>query len=156
MVAALHHLHERLAELVDEHWNRGSRWRWPTGHGAWCAICRLCLKVASLAQMRSWRRQGVTFGTGPGIPVVVACPDPQVRLALAAHPLDRHLIVTPSLPALSAALSTPTPACATRTRAGPDGASRFAALRHSHPAGLEVGPGHSLREFGARLAPPTP
>ena len=43
--------------------------------------------------------------------MVVACPDPQVRSALAAHPLGRHLIVTASmLPALSAALSTPTPA----------------------------------------------
>jgi hypothetical protein len=47
----------------------------------------------------------------PGIPVVVACPDPRVRSALAADPLGRHLIVTASmLPALSAELSTPTPA----------------------------------------------
>src|SRR5674476_1166171 len=45
----------------------------------------------------------------PGIPVVVACPDPRVRAALAAHPLGRHLILTSSmLPALSAVLSTPT------------------------------------------------
>jgi hypothetical protein len=47
----------------------------------------------------------------PAIPVVVACPDPQVCSELAVHPLGRHLIVTASmLPALSAALSTPTPA----------------------------------------------
>src|ERR1035437_8128381 len=44
----------------------------------------------------------------PGVPVVVACPDPRVRAALAAHPLGRHLILTSSmLPALSAVLSTP-------------------------------------------------
>jgi hypothetical protein len=47
----------------------------------------------------------------PGVPVVVACPDPRVRAALAAHPLGRHLILTSSmLPALSAVLSTPTQA----------------------------------------------
>jgi hypothetical protein len=33
----------------------------------------------------------------PGIPVAVACPDPQVRAALAAHPLGGHLIVTESV-----------------------------------------------------------
>jgi hypothetical protein len=47
----------------------------------------------------------------PGIPVAVACPDPRVRAALAAHPLGRHLIVTASiLPALHASLATPVPA----------------------------------------------
>jgi hypothetical protein len=56
-------------------------------------------------------RAGKHVRDWPGIPVVVACPDPQVRSALAAHPLGRHLIVTESmLPALSAVLSTPTPA----------------------------------------------
>ena len=46
----------------------------------------------------------------PGIPVAVACPDPQVRAALAAHSLGRYLIVTESiLGALSAVLWTPTP-----------------------------------------------
>ena len=45
----------------------------------------------------------------PGIPVVVACPDPQVREALRAHPLGGHLIVTESIfAAVSAVLSTPT------------------------------------------------
>jgi hypothetical protein len=45
----------------------------------------------------------------PGIPVAVACPDPQVREALRAHPLGGHLIVTESLfTALSAVLATPT------------------------------------------------
>jgi hypothetical protein len=45
----------------------------------------------------------------PGIPVAVACPDPQVREALRAQPLGRHLIVTPSLfSAVSAVLATPT------------------------------------------------
>jgi len=33
----------------------------------------------------------------PGIPVVVACPDPQIREALRAHRLGRHLIVAESL-----------------------------------------------------------
>jgi hypothetical protein len=45
----------------------------------------------------------------PGIPLAVACPDPQVREALRAHPLGGHLIVTESLfAALSAVLATPT------------------------------------------------
>jgi hypothetical protein len=45
----------------------------------------------------------------PGIPIGVACPDPQVREALRAHPLGAHLIVTQSLfCALSAVLATPT------------------------------------------------
>jgi hypothetical protein len=45
----------------------------------------------------------------PGVPVAVACPDPRVRAALAAHPLGRHLIVTASMPsAVSAVLETPT------------------------------------------------
>jgi len=44
----------------------------------------------------------------PGIPVAVACPDPRVRAALAAHPLGRHLIVTPALAsAMSAVQATP-------------------------------------------------
>lgn len=47
----------------------------------------------------------------PGIPVAVACPDPQVGDSLAAHALGAHLIVTKSiLLALSAVLRTPTPA----------------------------------------------
>jgi hypothetical protein len=45
----------------------------------------------------------------PWIPVAVACPDPVVRAALAAHPLGRKLIVTSSMfSALSAVLATPT------------------------------------------------
>jgi len=44
----------------------------------------------------------------PGIPVAVACPHAQVRDALDAHPLGRHLIVTESMSsAVSAVLSTP-------------------------------------------------
>ena len=47
----------------------------------------------------------------PGIPVAVACPDPQVREVLAAHRLGGHLIVTASLlSAVSAALAAPAPA----------------------------------------------
>lgn len=43
------------------------------------------------------------------IPVAVVCQDPQVRRALSAHPLGRHLIVTAAAPsALSAVLATPT------------------------------------------------
>ena len=45
----------------------------------------------------------------PAIPVAVACPDQQVREALRAHPLGRHLIVTKSLfCSVSAVLATPT------------------------------------------------
>jgi hypothetical protein len=45
----------------------------------------------------------------PGIPAVVACPDPRVREALRAHPLGRHLIVAESLfCAVSAVLAAPT------------------------------------------------
>jgi hypothetical protein len=41
--------------------------------------------------------------------VALACPDPRVRQALAAHPLGRHLIVTASLfSAITAVLATPT------------------------------------------------
>jgi hypothetical protein len=44
----------------------------------------------------------------PGIPVAVACPDPQVREALRAQPLGSHLIVTTSLfSAVTAVLATP-------------------------------------------------
>jgi hypothetical protein len=50
----------------------------------------------------------------PGIPVAVACPDPQVREVLAAHPVGGHLIVTASLlsavSAVSAVLAAPAPA----------------------------------------------
>lgn len=46
----------------------------------------------------------------PGIPIVVACPDPLVRSALAGHPLGKHLIASASmLPALSAVLSSSPP-----------------------------------------------
>jgi hypothetical protein len=45
----------------------------------------------------------------PGIPVAVACPDPQVREGLRAQPLGSHLIVTASLfSAVTAVLATPT------------------------------------------------
>jgi len=45
----------------------------------------------------------------PAIPVAVASPDPQVREALRAHPLGRHLIVTESLfSAMTAVLATHT------------------------------------------------
>src|SRR5450759_3543523 len=45
----------------------------------------------------------------PGIPVAVACPDPQVREALEAHSLGGHLIVRSSLfSAVTAVLATPT------------------------------------------------
>ena len=44
----------------------------------------------------------------PGIPVAVACPDPQVRERLNVHSLGHHLIVTRStFSAVSAVLSTP-------------------------------------------------
>jgi hypothetical protein len=44
----------------------------------------------------------------PATPVVVACPDPQLREQLTAHPLGRHLILTESTSsAISAILATP-------------------------------------------------
>ena len=44
----------------------------------------------------------------PGIPVALACPDPQLRHRLAAHPIGGQLIVTASLfSAVSAVLATP-------------------------------------------------
>lgn len=44
----------------------------------------------------------------PGVPVAIACPDRQIREALKAQPLGRHLMVTEStFTAVSAALSTP-------------------------------------------------
>jgi hypothetical protein len=60
--------------------------------------------VASLAtsgrHVRDW----------PGIPVAVACPDPRVSKAIAAHPLGEHLVVTESrASALSAILASPIP-----------------------------------------------
>jgi hypothetical protein len=51
----------------------------------------------------------------PGIPIAVACPNPQVREALRAQPLGRHLMVTASLfSAVLAVLATPTLALACR------------------------------------------
>jgi hypothetical protein len=56
----------------------------------------------------------------PGIPVAVACPDPQVRQALHAHPLGGHLIVADSLfSAMAAVLATPALAIQT-LRLAPD------------------------------------
>ena len=47
----------------------------------------------------------------PGVPVVVACPDPLVRDLLAEHPLGAHLIVTESLfTAVSVVLAAAAPA----------------------------------------------
>ena len=47
----------------------------------------------------------------PAVPVAVACPDPQVREALEAHPLGAHLIVRASLfSAVTAVLAT-RPSC---------------------------------------------
>jgi anti-anti-sigma regulatory factor len=44
----------------------------------------------------------------PGIPIAVACPDPQVRQVLNTHPLGGHLIVTDSVfSATAAVLATP-------------------------------------------------
>jgi hypothetical protein len=43
-----------------------------------------------------------------GIPVAAACPDPQLRQALGAHPLARHVLVTDSLfSAIPAVLASP-------------------------------------------------
>lgn len=51
----------------------------------------------------------------PAVPVVVVCPDPQVREALHAHRLGRHLIVAESLfCAVSAVLAAPT--CSVESR----------------------------------------
>ena len=61
----------------------------------------------------------------PGIPVAVACPDPQVREALRAQPLGEHLIVTASLfSAVTAVLATPALAIERRRLAPHPTASR--------------------------------
>jgi hypothetical protein len=63
----------------------------------------------------------------PGIPVVVACPDPKVRAALRAHPLGRHLILAGSLfCAISAVLAAPT-LTVERLRLAPHPTARHAA-----------------------------
>jgi hypothetical protein len=55
----------------------------------------------------------------PGIPVAVACPDPQIREALRVHPLGAYLIVKESLfSAVSAVLTTP-PMAVERLRLAP-------------------------------------
>src|ERR1019366_6914525 len=61
----------------------------------------------------------------PGIPVAVACPDPQVREVLAAHRVGGHMIVTASLlSAVSAVLGGPGPHRGVATpHAAPDRAS---------------------------------
>ena len=65
----------------------------------------------------------------PGIPVVVACPDPQVREALRARPLGRHLIVAESLfCAVSAVLAAPT-GTVERLRLAPHPAAPLAARK---------------------------
>ena len=47
----------------------------------------------------------------PGIPLALASPDPQLRAALATHPLGAHLIIAESISeGLCAVLLTPTPA----------------------------------------------
>ena len=90
----------------------------------------------------------------PGTPVAVACPDPRVREALRAHPLGDHLIVTPSLfSAVSDVLATPTLAVERKhVAAHPTAPPRVTGIRHAHPAGLAVGPGHPLREPGDQRA----
>jgi hypothetical protein len=62
--------------------------------------------AAAIGVLASAGRHGRDW---PGIPVAVACPEPQVRQALRAHPLGVHLIVTESLFfAMTAVLATPT------------------------------------------------
>jgi len=77
----------------------------------------------------------------PGVPVAVACPDPQVREALEAHPLGAHLIVRASLfSAVTAVLATPAltvSGCSSppiRLRPGLKG------VRHPHLVGLAARP----------------
>jgi hypothetical protein len=55
----------------------------------------------------------------PGIPVAVACPDPQVSAALRAHPLGRHLMVTESLVSAMTAVLATRPLIAERLRLAP-------------------------------------
>jgi hypothetical protein len=67
------------------------------------------LKGAELVVVEVLATAGRHVRDWPGIPVAVACPDPQVRQALRAHLLGRRLIVTASL------LSARTAVLATRT-----------------------------------------
>ena len=74
-------------------------------------VCDLTsvLEGADPAAVEVFATAGRHVRDWPGIPVAVACPDSQVREALAAHPLGGHLIVTESLfSAVAAVLATPT------------------------------------------------
>jgi hypothetical protein len=73
-------------------------------------VCDLSavLDGAELAAVEVLTTAGRHVRDWPGIPVAVACPDPRVRAALAAHPLGGHLMVTTSmLSAVSEVLATP-------------------------------------------------
>ena len=75
-------------------------------------VCDLSavLEVSEAGAVDLLARAGRHVRDWPGAPVAVACSDPRVRVALAAHPLGRHLIVSESLPgAMSAVLRTRTP-----------------------------------------------
>ena len=75
-------------------------------------VCDLSagLENADAGAVELLARVGRHVRNWAGVPVAVVCPDPQVHLALAAHPLGRHLIVRESVPeAMSVVLWPPTP-----------------------------------------------
>jgi hypothetical protein len=89
----------------------------------------------------------------PGIPVAVACPDPQVRQALRAHLLGRRLIVTASLlSARAAVLATRTLTVERLRLAEHPTAPRAARDFVTHTLGLASEPGHSLGKPGGKRA----
>jgi hypothetical protein len=97
----------RLTDVVEE-LDRAIQLALADGpRGVVCDLSAV-LPGAELAAVEVLTTAGRHVRDWPGIPVAVACPDPRVRAALAAHPLGGHLIVTASmLSAISVVLATP-------------------------------------------------
>ena len=76
----------------------------------WGVVCDLSAvpEGAGPGAVRVLATAGRHVRDWPAIPMAVACPDPQVRGGLSAHPQGGHLIVAESIvPAVSAVLATP-------------------------------------------------
>jgi len=101
----------RLSAAVVEDLDRATQLALAEGpRGVVCDLSGV-LAGATLGAVAVLAAAGRHVRDWSGIPVAVACPDPRVRAALAAHPLGGHLIVTESVfCAVSAVLATPIPA----------------------------------------------
>ena len=98
----------RLSDLVQELNEAIQRALAGGPRGVVCDLSGV-LEGTELASLELLATAGRHVRDWPGIPVVVASPDPQVREELHAHPLGAHLIVTESLfTAITAVLSNPT------------------------------------------------